>query len=170
MGDDNYPTDEDLQQLEAYEGTPCGFVQAAAALWDYPDAVRVEDHVDRLGRQVKRVSMVTLGWSGNEAVASTITGTLFHTLWWESTHRGGLTVYQVPADQWDVPWEQLGRLTPDPTLGWVVLQEHPDWEAPVVNGPRRLLLDPDSAAQEVASLNEHSPLGVTYRLAAVQAA
>lgn len=169
MGDDNYPTDEDLDQLEAYEGTPRGFIEMAAGLWDLPDVVRVTDDTDGRGQPVKRVSMATLGWSGNESVASSISRTMFHALWWESSHRGGLTIYQVPADQWEVHYE-LGLLVPPPTLGWVVLQEHPDWEAPIVNGPRRLLLDPAAAGAEIDALNAHSPLGLTYRLAVVQSA
>lgn len=166
MGDDNYPTDEELDQLEQYEGTPRGFVEAVRELWDYPDAVRVEDYVDGLGRPVKRVSLVTLGWSGNESVVSSVSRTTFHALWWESSHRGGLTVYQVPTDQWQAHWE-LGRLAPDATLGWVIIQQHPDWEAPSVTGPRKLFLDPAQAGAEVAALNKGADLGVTCRLGVV---
>lgn len=169
MDDDNYPTDEELDQLEAFEGTPAGFVEAVRQLWDYPDAVRVEDATDRLGRPVKRVSMVTLGWSGNESVVSVVGRTMFHALWWESSHRGGLTVYQVPAEQWDTHWE-LASIMPDPVLGWVILQQHPDRDAPSVIGPRKLFLDPAQAADEVAALNKGAALGVACRLGAVHAA
>lgn len=169
--DDGYPTEEELAHLAAFEGSPHQLVEYVHELWSYPDFVKVTDVVDTWGRARKRVEMVTGGWSGNEDIGSTLAGTLFHLAWWESTHRGGLTVYDVPADQWDTPaeWGQPAAAAPQPQepLGWLIVQEHPDWAHPVVVGARRLAGTPDGFAKEVAALNRGAVLGVRYRLGAV---
>lgn len=170
MDADGYPTDTELEQVEQFNGTPRALVELATSLWNYHHAVKVSELVDTFGRTVKRVEMVTLGWSGNESVASALSRSLFHYLWWESTHKGGLTVYQVPADQWETPWELALPAAPEPeVIGWVVVQDHPDWSK-----PKRMFsqLETDRQAAveffESISARPH-PLGVTYRLASVHA-
>lgn len=165
--DDGYPTEEELARLEALEGSPRELVEYVHELWNYPDFVKVTEVIDTFGRTRKRVEMVTGGWSGNEDIASTLARTLFHLMWWESTHRGGLTVYDVPADQWDEPGQWAMTWPSQEPLGWLILQEHPDWAQPVVVGARRLAGTPDGFAKEVAALNRGAVLGVRYRLGAV---
>lgn len=171
MGDDGYPTDEELDSFATFTGTPRGIIELATSLWNYPAAVKVEDASDDLGRAVKRVEMVTLGWSGNESVAGALSRTLFHYLWWSSSHKGGLAVYEVPADQWEQSWELgLPSAVEPEVVGWLVLQEHPDWSKPK-RMFSQLETDRAKAVEFFESISSRpEPHGVTYRLASVHAA
>ena len=169
MDEHGYPTEDDLEQVRAFAGTPRELVELLTSLWNYPAAVKVTDVTDPWGKPRKRVEMVTMGWSGNEDVATALERTMFHVMWWNSSHRGGLTVYEVHSDQWDTPMAVVLDRVPDlgAPAGWVILQEHPDW-----HGPKRVFsrIDTDrAAAAELAeSLRARpDPHGVTYRLAAV---
>ncbi len=53
-------------------------------------------------RLVRRVSLVTGGYSDDEALLGRVEhGSLFSLSYWESSHRGGLTVYEVPVERFD---------------------------------------------------------------------
>lgn len=44
------------------------------------------------------LSLATLGWSGCESIISALDkNTMFTALYWESSHRGGLHIYRIPA-------------------------------------------------------------------------
>lgn len=45
----------------------------------------------------RRVSMVTGGFSDDEALLAAVNNDMFSHLFWSSTHSGGLYVYEVPA-------------------------------------------------------------------------
>lgn len=100
--EDGYPTDEALDYLDRFEGTPAEYVAYAESLWDGGAGVRIED-ADRWGRPTKKVSFVTGGWSGCETVAGHMKRTMFSFAYWQHSTRGGLTVFEVPASQWDEP-------------------------------------------------------------------
>lgn len=66
--------------------------------------VRVLESTDELhGYPVKRVELVTGGWSDNEQLIDELRSTSFRLLWWHSDHRGGLHVYEIPLEQWTSP-------------------------------------------------------------------
>jgi hypothetical protein len=52
------------------------------------------------GAPVKRVELITGGWSDNEQLIEELKHTSFRFLWWSSSHRGGLHIYEVPSEQW----------------------------------------------------------------------
>lgn len=56
---------------------------------------------------VVRIELVTGGYSDDEALMSRVRSSLFGFRFWESTHRGGLYVYEVPlrALESDVAFE-----------------------------------------------------------------
>lgn len=77
------------------------FYGTLPALFDYvqslaPMSVQLRD-VDG----TKEVRFVTLGESGPEHVLTELERSLFHSAFWQSSHRGGLNVYTVPLHVWD---------------------------------------------------------------------
>jgi hypothetical protein len=42
-------------------------------------------------------------------IIATLDGSMFHLRFWESSHRGGLHVYEVPKGEWEVV-SQLGAI------------------------------------------------------------
>lgn len=92
-------SDEDFAEFEGFRGSPSEYVDEWNRLgWGKP--AQVTDIKDRFDRDIKKVEFVTHGWSGNEHLVSIIERTLFHFAWWESSHRGGLTVWHIPFDAW----------------------------------------------------------------------
>lgn len=78
-------------------------------LWWTPSLISVDEWLNEKLRTVVRVSLATGGWSGNERIIDALDGTMFHLRFWESSHRGGLYVYEVPKAEWEVV-SQLGAL------------------------------------------------------------
>jgi hypothetical protein len=74
------------------------------------DLMTVEEWLDGQHRTFVRVSLATGGWSDNEQIIDTLDGSMFHLRFWESSHRGGLDVYEVPEAEWEVV-SQLGSIT-----------------------------------------------------------
>lgn len=112
--DEDYPTDEQLRQIEDFAGTPIDFVDMVSDVW--PDMGTLT--IDKGGPERRPATVyrfVTGGWSGCESVLSSIERTMFHMLFWRESHRGGLVVYEVPDSQldWNLPALNL-----------------PPWEAP----------------------------------------
>lgn len=97
-----YPTDEALDSVRTFEGTPEGFVARVAELAN-GGFVKLEDDIDRWDRPFKKVSIVTGGWSGVESLVGVIEETLFNFAFWESSHRGGLFTYEVTDKMWQAP-------------------------------------------------------------------
>jgi len=111
--DDDCPTEEQLEHLRTFQGTPRQFVEAIRAMWWPNDDYIRETPVTRDGTDHVDVAMSTVGWSGNEEIMGVVTATFFHLLWWQTTHRGGHSTYLVPIDQYDATWD-LGVLTGPP--------------------------------------------------------
>ncbi|MBW4096253.1 MAG: hypothetical protein HIU81_13270 [Acidobacteria bacterium] len=100
---DGYPTDKALEALEAFTGTPLQFLDAATALFN-GGIVRVNPGKNDFGQDVLNVSFVAGGWSGCESVIGTIKQTLFHTLFWAASHRGGLHEYEIETTMAEEPF------------------------------------------------------------------
>jgi hypothetical protein len=110
MDNDGYPTDDELDALSNFTGTAREFFAAVHDLWSYKDFVTETTVTDDFSREVIEIQLITGGWSGNESVAGVIAKTLVHFMWWQSSERGGLTVYRVPVSIYDTPFES--------GLGW----------------------------------------------------
>lgn len=63
-------------------------------------SVYFEQKSDSHGAPIAYVDIVTGGWSDNEQLVSELSETSFHSLWWQSSHRGGLHTYEVPIHLW----------------------------------------------------------------------
>jgi hypothetical protein len=96
--DNPYPTDEALDALASFTGTPGEFLQAVHRQWNDGhgrwDEARLSG--DRAEQPGTRVVLVTGGWSGNESVIAAVQDTMFHLMFWYSSTRGGLHEYRVP--------------------------------------------------------------------------
>lgn len=114
------PSAESLASIEDFKGTPEEFVGAATALFRN-GVVTVEQTTDSFGNEARQVSFATVGWSGCESVIAAIRNhTLFHTLFWQRSERGGLHVYEIPDRAWETP-EIWGLGSPKPFIQWTVL-------------------------------------------------
>lgn len=97
---DGYPTNEALERLEHFEGTPAEMAEYIKSLMKMGGA-KIEDFTDEWDRPRKRLTLVTMGWSGCESVIGVLHKTLFHFAYWQSSHRGGLYTYEIPMLTWD---------------------------------------------------------------------
>lgn len=98
--EDGYPTDEALEALRRHQGTIPELVALACALYRC-GGVTVEHGPDGIGRPGIVFTTVTMGWSGCESVDAVLHGTLFYQACWESSSRGGVTVYAISQGVWD---------------------------------------------------------------------
>jgi hypothetical protein len=76
--------------------TPAQLVELVRQLWRYPTWILVEDCRNADDEPVVRVRLATGGWSGNEDVINELDGTFFSFRYWQSSHRGGKHIYEVP--------------------------------------------------------------------------
>lgn len=108
--DDGYPTGEAFESLRRFKGTPEAYVERVREL-SRNGFVRVEDSVDQWGQAHKKLEVVTGGWSGVEQLVSVMEETMFWFAFWESSHRGGLFTFDVPADTWtaEANWGKPGN-------------------------------------------------------------
>ncbi|WIB65472.1 hypothetical protein [Curtobacterium sp. MCBD17_040] len=111
-----YPTDEALERLARFEGTPAEYVAYAESLWVNGAGVTIEDISDRWQRTWKRVTFVTGGWSGCEDVISQVEHSMFSFRFKREWKSGGYWMYEIPTDQWDSAPSFLGKL-------WVLAEQ-----------------------------------------------
>ena len=100
----DHTTPNVVDGITQFEGTPTDFVDFVVGLW--PDMGTFT--VDRGGTDSDPATVyrfATGGWSVCEQILDAIRHTMFHALFWESSHRGGLVVYVVPDRQmgWCLP-------------------------------------------------------------------
>lgn len=93
MDEDGYPTEEELEKIKAWPYTDYGGMLQwinANCWWPGPD-----NGFKQTGRKFR---LATGGWSGNEEVIAAMeSNMMFVPLCWQSSHRGGLHIYEVPA-------------------------------------------------------------------------
>lgn len=99
--DDGYPTSTAISNLYQFTGTVEELIEEVADLSNQMGygLVLVTTNDD----QSRTVELATHGWSGMEEICAILArpGSMFHTLCWQSSHRGGLTVYNIPSHLWD---------------------------------------------------------------------
>lgn len=99
--DDGYPTEEELEKVRTWDfKDPLGLLAYVKGMWAYPDYWREEPIVDVHGLQgsgaYSRFLISTAGWSGNESlIAAMEQNTMFWTLAWYSSRRGGHYEFRV---------------------------------------------------------------------------
>lgn len=104
---DGYPTDEALEAIQFWSGTPQALVEDLLdPIFRCGAGVLTETITDDFDRPTQRVSLITGGWSGCERTISVIERSMLG-LYWESSARGGLHVYEIPDAQWATPMRVL---------------------------------------------------------------
>jgi len=84
-----YPTEETLQTIRTWPHDDL------PALWEYVREAWSE--YGRIWEEDGLTNMATGGWSGNESVAAALQEQrIFWSLYWESSHRGGLDCFRMP--------------------------------------------------------------------------
>jgi hypothetical protein len=101
LGDEGYPTEQELQRIRAW---PMDDFRALMAYikprWE---------HYGSFDQRGDRFRLATGGWSGNESIIDALEGNwMFQTLCPESWRTGGLYIYDV--QQWDDNPEEGKRL------------------------------------------------------------
>lgn len=96
MPDEDYPTDEDLEQIRTWPfGDAAGWFAFVKAHWWMPDwgwreADGTGDSVGCLDKPARRYHISTGGWSGNESLIEAMEkNVLLWSLTWEESRRGG---------------------------------------------------------------------------------
>ena len=91
---DGYPTEEELETIRKWD-------------WIDGDIRKLLDHVEECwwepewgfcltGKRVLRLELHTGGWSGNEEIIGVLQDTMFWTLYWERSKRGGHYIFKIP--------------------------------------------------------------------------
>lgn len=94
---DGYPTDATLELIRTW---PLTDVKALAEFvrdaWSDYGHLTLAPCKDVLGKDATRMLCVTGGWSGNESIIEALMDNMpFRFMCWESTHRGGLVVFEI---------------------------------------------------------------------------
>lgn len=93
-----------------FEGTLAEFLDWLEEQLSGGGVRRGRRKMDALDREVQVIETVTGGWSDDEALLGRIPHhSMFGWKFWESTHRGGLTVYEIP----------VGELVSDHVTTWL---------------------------------------------------
>lgn len=92
---DGYPTDETLLEIEQFphEEGPYAFLEFVQKVWSDYGVIRGIPGEDKT-----RIEFVTGGWSGNESIIQSMERNIFFPLHWQSSHRGGLHVFEIPLN------------------------------------------------------------------------
>lgn len=105
--DAGYPTDDWLESITSWTGTPAALTRALSeTFFPYGEVTFAEGPDFASGSPEGghvEVRLVTGGWSGNEDQVAAMRLSAFWTFWWQSSHRGGLHTFEVPADMWEKP-------------------------------------------------------------------
>lgn len=106
-----YPTDEALELITNFEGTPRQLFGLVKELWYTSDSAHISAQPNDDGEY--EIVLVTVGWSGNESIAAALEASWgIGTLCWHSSTRGGRHEYRVRSERWDTPIGALaGRLS-----------------------------------------------------------
>lgn len=113
-------------------------------------------------RMVRKVSLVTGGYSDDEALLGRVSrDSLFGMSYWESSHRGGLTVYEVPVASFDsakkyewlaAPTDVFERLHRARTIVVQDVAGETVFELPVEHGAVLAFSEPHDAIESAGQL------------------
>ena len=94
---DGYPTDETLDVIREWPyGDYLALAEYAQKSWCFYGELILTPVVTVHGDTATKMLCITGGWSGNESIIHALMDNFgFSTTCWESTHRGGLVVFEI---------------------------------------------------------------------------
>lgn len=99
LDEDGYPTAYAELLIEVWHWEEPGWFDFIKSLWNYRAwgwHESVLDHEYREGRKVKRYSISTAGWSGNETLIRAMERNhTMQAMFWVQSRRGGHYIYEV---------------------------------------------------------------------------
>ena len=118
LGDNGYPSEAELEVIRTWSGTVQELVDFITPRMR-GGFVKIEDAPAHWGDGlVKKLSLVSGGWSGAESVMGALSHqTVFHLRFWELSQRGGLDVYHIPLKYWEsdeASWLGMFGRMPEP--------------------------------------------------------
>lgn len=105
-----------------YTGTLQGFLEWLGQHLTYGRLRLGDPQPDEFDRPVRRLELVTGGYSDDEELLERVRSGLLGTAYWQSSHRGGLDVYLIPAHHLESGPGQSHRFWPADTC-WVAPDE-----------------------------------------------
>lgn len=126
LDDDNYPTDEGLDYLRCFTGTPAELVALLGEVMDAYGTVTWDGQPDRFDETVNEVRISTGGWSGNEEIIGHLKRSFFWFRYWETSRRGGHFTFHVPPAAWEQP---MMEWPPAAAYGEKLRREQAEYEA-----------------------------------------
>lgn len=90
-----YPTEETLREIELFphERGPHEFLEFIKEAWNSDYGMITE--TPTMDYSI-RVQLATGGWSGNGSIIQSMQANMFYPLYWQSSYRGGLHVFEIP--------------------------------------------------------------------------
>lgn len=104
--------DTDTTATEDFTGTVPAFLEWLQETLQYGGITisepRPDEYSAQADRLVRDICLITAGFSDDEHLLGRVANkSMFSFRFWESTHRGGLTVYRVPVEVYESPEELL---------------------------------------------------------------
>ncbi len=103
MIDNDYPSEETLERIKNWPqqlDTFAALLEEVKAAWWMPSwGWHEEDALDMLDRPIRRYSISTGGWSGNESLIGALQDNhMFWGLCWVQSRRGGHYIFEIRKD------------------------------------------------------------------------
>lgn len=152
LDDDGYPTEECLDYLRCFTGTPRDLVDLLSdVMFAYGRVTHLarSSLSDRYGGPFQEVAISTGGWSGNEEIISHLQRSFFWFRYWETSRRGGHYTFEVPHEAWDQP---MMEWPPAIAYGEQIRRENAEYEANLTR--TTLAATPDSTGPNADSSTE----------------
>lgn len=105
-----------------YTGTLQGFLEWLGQHLTYGRLRLGDPQPDEFDRPVRRLELVTGGYSDDEELLERVRSGLLGIAYWQSSHRGGLDVYLIPVHHLESGPGQSHRFWPADTC-WVAPDE-----------------------------------------------
>ncbi|MGB9808442.1 MAG: hypothetical protein ACPLSA_00145 [Caldanaerobacter sp.] len=101
--DDGYPTKEDLETIEKWDFIKKGtidLIELIEKLWHWPEwgVVKRWGYRSFDRKRVLKLELHTGGWSGNEGIIAALQKSMFWSLYWEKSERGGHYYFEIPYE------------------------------------------------------------------------
>jgi len=86
-----YPTEEDIETVKKFDHhNIIDYLDFLSSIWHWSGIC-----FKLKGKKILHLELHTGGWSGNEEIISALMGTMFWTLYWQKSTRGGHYYFRI---------------------------------------------------------------------------